>query len=92
MVLVPQEILPALGHTIVIDEAVEATCTETGLTEGSHCSVCEEILIAQEIIPALGHTEVIDEAIDASCTDSCQEEGCSHSSKSPEAGLHSSRP
>ena len=29
-----------LGHTIEIDAAKEPTCTETGLTEGSHCSVC----------------------------------------------------
>ena len=28
--------LAALGHDIVIDKAVAATCTETGLTEGQH--------------------------------------------------------
>ena len=43
-------------HTIVIDEAIDATCTTTGLTEGSHCSSCGEILIKQEVIEALGHT------------------------------------
>ena len=48
--------IPALGHTPVIDPAVDATCTETGFTEGSHCSVCGEVLTAQEEIPALGHT------------------------------------
>lgn len=46
----------ALGHTIVTDTAVAATCEETGLTEGTHCSVCGEILTAQEIISAAGHS------------------------------------
>ena len=50
------EIIPATGHTVVVDEAVEPTCTQTGLTEGSHCSVCNEVLVAQEVVAALGHT------------------------------------
>ncbi len=49
-------VIPATGHTVVVDEAVEPTCTETGLTEGSHCSVCNEVLVSQEVIPATGHT------------------------------------
>ena len=47
--------IPATGHTEVIDPKEEAGCTETGKTEGSHCSVCEEVLKEQKVIPAIGH-------------------------------------
>ncbi len=33
-----------LGHTIVTDPAVEATCTESGLTEGKHCPYVRKLL------------------------------------------------
>ena len=45
----------ALGHTVVVDPAVAPDCTHTGLTEGSHCSVCNTVLKAQETVPATGH-------------------------------------
>ena len=48
-------VIDALGHDIVTDEAVSATCTETGLTEGSHCTRCGTVLKAQTETPALGH-------------------------------------
>ena len=51
-----QEIIPKKGHTEVIDEEVEATCTKTGLTEGKHCSACGVVLVAQKEILAKGHT------------------------------------
>ncbi|MBR5644749.1 MAG: leucine-rich repeat domain-containing protein [Salinivirgaceae bacterium] len=50
-----KKVIPAKGHTIVIDEAVEPTCTKTGLGEGKHCSVCNEYEWTQELIPPLGH-------------------------------------
>lgn len=43
------------NHTLVTDEAATPTCTDTGLTEGSHCSVCGTVLVEQETIAALGH-------------------------------------
>ena len=46
----------AEGHLLLTDPAKEATCTESGLTEGSHCVFCGEILVAQTVIPAKGHT------------------------------------
>ena len=45
-----------LGHAVVTDSRVDPTCTETGLTEGSHCSRCGETLVAQKVIGATGHT------------------------------------
>ena len=45
----------ALGHTEVVDAAVEPTCTEAGKTAGKHCSVCETVIEAQTPVAALGH-------------------------------------
>lgn len=47
---------PATGHKEVKDAAVAPTCTETGLTEGSHCEICGTVIKAQETVPATGHT------------------------------------
>ena len=59
----------------MIDTAVAATCTETGLTEGKHCSVCGEVLVAQEVVAALGHSEVVDAAVAPDCDDTGLTEG-----------------
>lgn len=49
--------------------AVAATCTTEGLTEGSKCADCGEILVAQIKIDALGHTEkIVKQAVEATCT------------------------
>ncbi len=49
------EVTAAPGHTEVVDAAVAATCEATGLTEGSHCSVCGEVLVAQETVAIIDH-------------------------------------
>lgn len=47
-------VIPALGHTEVVEEAVEATCEEDGKTEKKYCSVCEAVILESEVIPG-GH-------------------------------------
>ena len=65
----------ATGHKVVVDQAKEATCTEDGLTEGKHCSVCKEVIKKQEVIPATGHKVVVDQAKEATCTNTGLTEG-----------------
>ncbi|MBR2100148.1 MAG: leucine-rich repeat protein, partial [Eubacterium sp.] len=42
-------------HTVVIDEAIPATCTRTGRTEGAHCSTCGAIITECELVEMLNH-------------------------------------
>ena len=70
-----ENIIIAAGHKEQTIPAVSPTCTETGLTNGIKCSVCEEVLKAQEIVEAKGHTEaqpVTENKIGAT---NCQETG-----------------
>lgn len=42
-------------HTEAVDVAIAPTCTATGLTEGKHCSVCDEVLAEQKSVRPTGH-------------------------------------
>ena len=67
-------------HDEVVDETVAPTCVESGLTEGKHCAVCNEVLLEQNTIDALGHATVTDDAVTPSCTSVGLTEG-SHCSR-----------
>ena len=69
------DFVDAKGHTEVTIPGKEATCIETGLTEGIYCSVCGEVLKEQEVISLKEHTVVIDEAVEATCTKTGLTEG-----------------
>ena len=63
------------SHSPVVDPAVEPTCAQAGKTEGSHCSVCGEVIVAQQAIEKLPHTPATDPAVEATCTEEGRTEG-----------------
>lgn len=71
------------GHTAVVVNGKEATCTEAGLTEGRYCSVCNEVLLEQTVAAALGHDlSTCVETKAPTCTEKGEEEAecsrCGH--------------
>ena len=56
------------GHTKVTDSAKLPTCTADGLTEGSHCGVCNTVFVKQTVVKSKGHSAVVDPAIAPTCT------------------------
>ncbi|MBQ8873332.1 MAG: hypothetical protein IJ032_05210, partial [Clostridia bacterium] len=54
-----------IAHTEEVIPGKAATCTETGLTEGKKCSVCDTVTTAQQPIPALGHKD--EDPVDGKC-------------------------
>jgi hypothetical protein len=65
----------ALGHTEETIPAVAPTCNETGLTEGSKCSVCGDTITEQEIVPETDHAEETIPAVAPTCTETGLTEG-----------------
>lgn len=64
-----QRTIPALGHHAVTDPAVSPTCMSDGLTEGSHCDRCGEVIVAQTAVPSTGeHGHTVIKGYDATCT------------------------
>ena len=55
-------------HTVKVIDAVEATCTTTGMTAMEICEVCNTVLKAPEEVAAKGHTSKALAAVEATCT------------------------
>ena len=55
------------NEDLVIDDAVSATCTTSGLTEGKHCAYCGEVVEQQKTVDPLGHN-YREELTTATCT------------------------
>lgn len=64
-----------LGHDEVVDEGFDSTCAKEGLTDGTHCVRCGEILIAQQTVPKKNHTFGDSEVI---AEPTCTQKGQSH--------------
>ena len=44
------------GHTPVVVEGTPATCTQSGVSESSYCSVCDALITKKTILPPTAHT------------------------------------
>ncbi len=69
------EEIPATGHTEETVPGYAAECLKDGLTDGTKCSVCGEVLVEQVVIPATGHA---DEDPENGYCDNCGEFICEH--------------
>lgn len=63
--------LDKMAHSVVEDKGYEATCTRDGLTDGSHCSVCQTVVVPQTVIPMKEHVyseKIIENNIEPTCS------------------------
>ncbi|MBR4309340.1 MAG: carbohydrate-binding domain-containing protein [Oscillospiraceae bacterium] len=67
-------------HELVTAPAVPATCSSTGLTEGSYCADCGTVYSVQQVTPMLEHNPVEVAEVPATCTEKGSTAGvkCSH--------------
>jgi len=65
----------AQAHTVVTDKGYAPTCQKEGLSDGSHCSVCNKVLKAQEVMPVVGHDPVTVPGTPAGCLSSGLSDG-----------------
>ncbi len=56
-------------HNLVTSPAVPATCSSTGLTEGSYCSGCGKVFSVQQETPMLEHNPVEVAEVAPTCTE-----------------------
>ena len=64
-----QKKLAPKKHHAVTDKAVEATCSKEGLTEGKHCSVCNQVLVEQKKVRKKRHVLQKKKGTPATCTE-----------------------
>ncbi|MBQ6164943.1 MAG: RICIN domain-containing protein [Clostridia bacterium] len=64
------EAIPMTAHTVTVVSGKNATCTESGLTDGTKCAVCGIVLQANQEIPALGHDWESEFTVDREATES----------------------
>ena len=64
------------GHfEIQIVLGYDSTCTAPGLTDGTRCKKCGDILVHQQVISIKPHREIIDAAVEPTCTETGLTEG-----------------
>ena len=59
----------ACQHVEEVLLAVAPTCTESGLTEGKKCSICNTVIVEQTVVAATGHTLTQVAAVEPTCVE-----------------------
>ncbi len=50
-----EQSIPKVEHKVVVDLGYAPTCYTEGLSEGSHCEHCGEVIVEQETLQSTGH-------------------------------------